>query len=149
MVRRPTAIVIQNHVVAEAKVAIVIAGGKSDEVLTGTVHDDEAENVGVMNEGVTTAGTETEGENQAGAEALAGEAKAKTEKDAAEVAIESGRGDEALIVMNREEEVIETRKKAERRTGHVVDKRHGKTVNTAPVRRSVYNSVICTELDFV
>ena len=52
MVKRPTAIVIQNHVVAEAKVAIVIAGGKSDEVevLTGIVHDVEAKNVGVTNE---------------------------------------------------------------------------------------------------
>lgn len=149
MVRRPRAIVIQNHVVAEAKVAIVTAGGKSDkvEVLTGTVHDDEVKNVGVTNEGATTAGTGTEGENEAGVEALTGEAETKTEKDAAEVAIETERGDEVLIVMNREEEVTETKKKVERRTGHVVDERLCKTVIT--VRSPVYYSVICTELEFV
>lgn len=151
MVRRPTAIVIQNHVVAEAKVAIVIAGGKSDEVevLIGIVHDDEVKNVGVTNEGATTAGTGTEGENEAGVEALTGEAETKTEKDAAEVAIETERGDEVLIVMNREEEVTETKKKVERRTGHVVDERLCKTVITAQVRSPVYYSVIGSELDFV
>lgn len=149
MVKRPTAIVIQNHVVAEAKVAIVIAGGKSDEVevLTGIVHDVEAKNVGVTNEGKTTVGTETEGENEVGVEALAGEAETKTEKDAAEVAIETERGDEVLIVMNREEEVTETKKKVERRTGHVVDERLCKTVITVQVRSPVFYSVICT--DFV
>lgn len=130
MVKRPTAIVIQNHVVAEAEVAIVIVivGGKSDEVevLTGIVHDDEAKNVGVTNEGVTTAGTETKGENEAEAEAEArtGVAETKTEKDAVEVAIETERGDEVLIEMNLEEEVTETRKKTERRTDHAVDKRN-------------------------
>jgi len=130
MVRRPTAIVIQNHVVAEAEVAIVIVivivGGKNDEVevLTGTVHEDEAKNVGVTNEGVTTAGTETKGENKAEAEARTGVAETKTEKDAAEVAIETERGDEVLIVMNLEEEVTETRKKTERRTDHAVDERN-------------------------
>lgn len=124
MARRPTAIVIQNHVVAEAEVAIV--GGKSDEVevLTGTVHDDEVKNVGVTNEGVTTAGTETKGENEAEAEARTGVAETKTEKDAVEVAIETERGDEVLIEMNLEEEVTETRKKTERRTDHAVDKRN-------------------------
>ena len=123
MVRLPTVIVIQNHVVAEAEVVIVIAGEKSVEVLTGTVHDDEAKNVGVTNEGVTTAGKETKGENEAEAEARTGEAETKTEKDAAEVAIETESGDEVLIVINLEEEVTETRKKTERRTGHVVDER--------------------------
>lgn len=143
MVRRPTAIVIQNHVVAEAEVAIVIAGGKSDEVevVTGTVHDDEAKNVGVTNEGATTAGTETEGENEAEAEARTGEAETKTEKDAAEVAIETERGDEVLIVMNLEEEVTETRKEAERRTGHAVDERHRKTVKTVLLRRPTVSNV--------
>lgn len=145
MVRRPTAIVIQNHVVAEAEVAIVIAGGKSDEVevVTGTVHDDEAKNVGVTNEGATTAGTETEGENEAEAEAEArtGEAETKTEKDAAEVAIETERGDEVLIVANLEEEVTETRKEAERRTGHAVDERHRKTVKTVLLRRPTVSNV--------
>lgn len=132
MVRRPTAIVIQNHVVAEAEVAIVIVivivivGGKSDEVevLTGTVHDDEAKNVGVTNEDVTTAGTETKGENEAEVEARTGVAETMTEKDAAEVAIETERGDEVLIEMNLEEEVTETRKKTERKTDHAVDERN-------------------------
>lgn len=144
MVSRPTAIVIQNHVVAEAEVAIVIAGGKSVEVLTGTVHDEEAKNVGVTNEGVTTAGTKTKGENEA--EARTGEAETKTEKDAAEVAIETESGDEVLIVINLEEEVTE------RRTGHVVDERLYKTVKTVPVRRPscvLQCHMICTELDFV
>lgn len=129
MMRRPTAIVIQNHV--EAEVAIVIAVGKSDEVevLTGKVHDDEAKNVGVTNEGATTAGTETKGENEA--EARPGEAETKTEKDAAEVAIETERGDEVLIVMNLEEEATETRKKTERRTGHAVDKDFSKLLDSA------------------
>lgn len=153
MVRLPTAIVIQNHGVAEAEVAIVIAGGKSVEVLTGTVHDDEAKNVGVTNEGVTTAGTETKGENEA--EARTGEAETKTEKDAAEVAIEIESGDEVLIVINLEEEVTETRKKTERRTGHVVDEdycRLCKTVKTVPGRRPscvLQCHVTCTEPDFV
>lgn len=130
MVRRPTAIVIQNHVVAEAEVAIVIVivivGGKNDEVevLTGTVHEDEAKNVGVTNEGVTTAGTETKGENEAEVEARTGVAETMTEKDAAEVAIETERGDEVLIEMNLEEEVTETRKKTERKTDHAVDERN-------------------------
>ena len=133
MVNRPTAIVIQNHVVAEAEVAIVIAGGKSVEVLTGTVHDDEAKNVVVTNEGVTTARKETKGENEA--EARTGEAETKTEKDVAEVAIETESGDEVLIVINLEEEVTETRKKTERKTGHVVDERLCKAVKTVPARR--------------
>lgn len=85
----------------------MIADGKSVEVLTGTVHD-EAKNAGVTNEGVTTAGTETRGENEA--EARTGEAETKTEKDAAEVAIETESGDEVLIVINLEGEVTETKK---------------------------------------
>jgi len=111
----------------------VITVGKSDEVevLTGTVHDDEAKNVGVTNEGATTAGTETKGENEAEAEARPGEAETKTEKDAAEVAIETERGDEVLIVMNLEEEATETRKKTERRTGHAVDKDFSKLLDSA------------------
>ena len=137
MVKRPTAIVIQNHVEAEVAIVIVIviAGGKSDEVevLIGTVHDDEAKNVGVTNEGATTAGTETKGENEA--EARTSEAETKTEKDAAEVAIETERRDEVLIVMNLEEEVTETKKKTERRTGHAVDERLSETVKTVLVCR--------------
>ena len=151
MVRRPTAIVIQNNVVAEAEVAIVIviAGGKSDEleVLTGTVHDDEAKNVGVTNGGGTRAGTVIELENEA--EVRTGEAETKTEKDAAEVAIETERGDEVLIVMNPEEEVTETRKKAERTTGHAVDERHDKTVNrpsSASASSFVYTTVSCVNV---
>lgn len=127
----------------------MIAGGKSVEVLTGTVHD-EAKNAGVTNEGVTTAGTETRGENEA--EARTGEAETMTEKNAAEVAIETESGDEVLIVINLEGEVTETRKKTERRTGHVVDKRLCKTVKTVPVRRPsclFQCHMICTELDFV
>ena len=141
MVRRSTTIVIQNHVVAEAEVVIVIAGGKSDEVevMTVTVHDDEAKNVGVTNEGATTAGTETEGENEA--EARTGEAETKTENDAAEVAIETERGDEVLIVMNLEEQVTETRKEAERRTGHAADERHCKTVKILLLRRPTVSNV--------
>lgn len=126
----------------------MIADGKSVEVLTGTVHD-EAKNAGVTNEGVTTARTETKGENEA--EARTGEAETKTE-DAAEVAIETESGDEVLIVINLEGEVTETRKKTERRTGHVVDKRLCKTVKTVPVRRPsclFQCHMICTELDFV
>ena len=154
MVRLPTAIVIQNQGVAEAEVevAIVIAVGKSIEVLTGTVHGDEAKNGGVTNEGGTTARTETKGENEA--EARTGEAETKTEKDAAEVAIETESGDEVLIVINLEEEVTETRKKT-RRTGHVVDEdycRLCKTVKTVLGRRPscvLQCHVTCTEPDFV
>ena len=152
IVSRPTAIVIRNHIVAEAEVAIVIADGKSVEVLTETVHDDEAKNVGVTNEGVTTAGTETKGENQAEAEARTGEAETKTEKDAVEVAIETESGDEVLIVINLEVEVTETRRKTERRTGRVVDEGLYKTVKTMPVRCPscvLQCHMICAELDFV
>ncbi|KAJ7339507.1 hypothetical protein OS493_005905 [Desmophyllum pertusum] len=68
--RGPTAIVSQNRVLAEAEVAIVIAGEKNDEVevTTATVHEDEAKNGEVTNEDATTAGTETKEESEVGAE---------------------------------------------------------------------------------
>lgn len=120
-VRRRKAIVIQNHVVAEAEVAMVIAAKKNDEVgvTNATVQEDEAKNVGVTNENATTAVTEIEGENEA--EARRDEAGTRTEKDEAEVEIESEREDEVLIVMIREEEATGTRKKVETRTGHAAD----------------------------
>ena len=120
-VRRRKAIVMQNHVVAEAQVAMVIAAEINDEVgvTTAAVHEDEAKNVRVTSENATTAVTEIERENEAGART--DEAGTRTEKDEAEVEIETERGDEVLIVMNREEEATGTRKEVETRTGHAAD----------------------------
>lgn len=145
--RRPTAIVNQNHVVAEAEVAIVTAGEKNDEVgvTTATVHEGEVGNVGVTNEDATTAGTEIEGKNEAGAGARADEAGTRTEKDEAEVEIETERGDEVLIVMNRGEEVTGTRKEVERKTGHAADKT--KLLMQRCCVPRVHYRFKCTELD--
>lgn len=129
--RGPTAIVSQNRVLAEAEVAIVIAGEKNDEVevTTATVHEDEAKNGEVTNEDATTAGTETKEESEVGART--DEAETRTEKGGAEVAIETERGDEVLIVKNRVEEITGKRKEAERKTGHAAVERENKTINTA------------------
>lgn len=98
--------------------------GKSVEVLIGIVYD-EVKNVGVMNEGVMIVGIEIRGENEV--EVWIGEVEMKIE-DVVEVVIEIESGDEVLIVINFEGEVIEIRKKIERRIGYVVDKRFCKIV---------------------
>lgn len=99
--------------------------GKSVEVLIGIVYD-EVKNVGVMNEGVMIVRIEIKGENEV--EVWIGEVEMKIEKDVVEVVIEIESGDEVLIVINFEGEVIEIRKKIERRIGYVVDKRFCKIV---------------------
>lgn len=80
--------------------------GKSVEVLIGIVYD-EVKNVGVMNEGVMIVGIEIRGENEV--EVWIGEVEMKIE-DVVEVVIEIESGDEVLIVINFEGEVIEIKK---------------------------------------
>lgn len=120
----------ENHVEVEVEVevaiviVIVIANGKKDEVEVAivTVREDEARNAEVMNEDAMKVKNVIEKRDGVGARV--GEVGTTTEKEEAEVGIETERRDEVLIVKNREEEVVRKRKEAEK--GRAADEIHSK-----------------------
>lgn len=101
----------------------MIVDAKKDEVEVSivTVRENEAGNAEVTNEDATTAGTKIEKRSGAGAGARAGEVETTTEKEEAEVAIKTEKGDEVLIVKSRGEEVAGKKREAERMKGHAAD----------------------------
>ena len=105
-------------------IVIVIAHGKKDEVEVAivTVREDEARNAEVMNEDAMKVKNVIEKRDGVGARV--GEVGTTTEKEEAEVGIETERRDEVLIVKNREEEVVRKRKEAEK--GRAADEIHSK-----------------------
>lgn len=116
----------ENHVEVEVEVevAIVIANGKKDEVEVAivTVREDEARNAEVTNEDAMKVKNVIEKRDGVGARV--GEVGTTTEKEEAEVGIETERRDEVLIAKNREEEVVRKRKEAEK--GRAADEIHSK-----------------------
>lgn len=116
----------ENHVEVEVEVAIVIviANGKKDEVEVAivTVREDEARNAEVTNEDAMKVKNVIE--KRGGVGARVGEVGTTTEKEEAEVGIETERRDEVLIVKNREEGVVRKRKGAEK--GRAADEIHAK-----------------------
>lgn len=116
----------ENHVEVEVEVVIVIviANGKKDEVEVAivTVREDEARNAEVMNEDAMKVKNVIEKRDGVGARV--GEVGTTTEKEEAEVGIETERRDEVLIVKNREEEVVRKRKEVEK--GRAADEIHSK-----------------------
>lgn len=109
-------------------IVIVIANGKKDEVEVEvevaivTVREDEARNAEVTNEDAMKVKNVIEKRDGVGARV--GEVGTTTEKEEAEVGIETERRDEVLIVKNREEEVVRKRKEAEK--GRAADEIHSK-----------------------
>lgn len=122
----------ENHVEVEVEVevaiviviVIVIANGKKDEVEVAivTVREDEARNAEVTNEDAMKVKNVIEKRDGVGARV--GEVGTTTEKEEAEVGIETERRDEVLIAKNREEEVVRKRKEAEK--GRAADEIHSK-----------------------
>ena len=111
-------------------IVIVIANGKKDEVEVEvevevaivTVREDEARNAEVTNEDAMKVKNVIEKRDGVGARV--GEVGTTTEKEEAEVGIETERRDEVVIVKNREEEVVRKRKEAEK--GRAADEIHSK-----------------------
>ena len=105
-------------------IVIVIANGKKDEVevVIVTVREDEAKNAEVMNEDAMKVKNVIEKRDGVGVRV--GEVGTTTEKEEAEVGIETERRDEVLIVKNREEEVVRKRKEVEK--GRAADEIHSK-----------------------